>query len=394
MSSSPMMPATPTMPVTSSMPVDPDIRWVDSSAALEAACVELADAGTLALDTEFFRESTFHPVPALVQLTAGEAVYLIDPQALEATPALRELLGGGPLKLLHASSEDLEVLGAWAGVVVAPLVDTQVAQGLLGEDPAMGYQRLVEHWIGETLPKEETRSDWLERPLSEAQCRYAALDVVYLLKVWQCQRERLVALGRLEWLEADCAELVAQAGRDDGSDGQWYLRHRQLWRLSPRQVDAYRRLTIWREGEARKRNLPRGWLVNDKLLYAIAEALPQNRHDLAAIDGIKPTLVKREGDTLLALVREALHADAADLSAPLPSPLSGQFKKRFKALKRVVSDEAEVLGVAPEVLMRRRDLEALVAVDLLGQPPILPRGWRGDRLAAALLAALTEMEGS
>ncbi|PAU77965.1 ribonuclease D [Halomonas salipaludis] len=378
------------MPNTAPGLATPDIRWVDTPAALDAACADLASAETLALDTEFFRESSFHPVPALVQLTAGGAVYLIDPQALEASAALRDLLGGGPLKLLHASSEDLEVLRNWADVLVAPLVDTQVAQGLLGEDPAMGYQRLVEHWTGETLPKEETRSDWLERPLSEAQCRYAALDVVYLLEVWKQQRARLVELERLAWLHADCAELLAQAGRSGDADGQWYLRQRQLWRLTPRQIEAYRRLTIWREGEARRRNLPRGWLVNDKLLYAIAEALPQHRQALAAIEGIKPTLVKREGDTLLALVGEARRVEEGQLPEALPSPLAGAFKKRFKALKQVVAAEAEALGVAPEVLLRRRDLEAMVAADLQGRSLPLPGGWRGERLSAGLSAALSQ----
>lgn len=368
----------------------PDIHWVDTAAALDAACAALADAETLALDTEFFRESTFFPVPALIQLTAGDAVYLIDPQAIEPSESLRTLLSAGPLKLLHASSEDLEVLDVWAGVSVAPVVDTQVAQGLLGEDPAIGYQRLVEHWFGVLLPKEETRSNWLGRPLSEAQCLYAALDVIYLPEVWRRQRQRLVELDRLAWLEADCAALMEHAGRNGDGDGQWYLRQRQLWRLAPRQIDAYRRLTTWREGQARQRNLPRGWLVNDKLLYAIAEAMPRDRYELAAVEGVKPVLVKREGNTLLSLVNEARHAADSELPEALPSPLTGDFKKRIKALKHVVNAAAEGLGVAPEVLMRRRELEALVVADLQGRELPLPSGWRGGRLAAPLTATIKE----
>ncbi|GKW49982.1 ribonuclease D [Halomonas sp. NCCP-2165] len=373
------------------MSLDPEIRWIDTPEALEAACAELARADTLALDTEFFRESSFYPVPALVQLYAGGTVYLIDPQAVAATPALKRLLGEGAVKLLHASSEDLEVLATWAGVLVAPLVDTQVAQGLLGEDPAMGYQRLVAHWLGETLPKDETRSDWLARPLSETQLRYAALDVVYLLEVWQHQKAALEAAGRLGWLEAECDTLLAQAGRNDESDAQWYLRQRQLWRLAPRQIEAYRRLTTWREGEARRRNLPRGWLVSDKLLFAIAERMPENRHELARVDGLKPSQIKRDGDPLLALVKEAKHCDEAELPAALPVPTSPAFKKRLKALKRVVTAEAEALGVAPELLLRRRDLEALVTAHLNGGVLPLPGGWRGERLAAALSHALDEV---
>ncbi|MDR5868050.1 ribonuclease D [Halomonas koreensis] len=369
----------------------PEIRWIDTPEALDAACAEVAGADVVALDTEFFRERTFHPVPALIQFCAGGPAYLVDPLEVACTPAFRRLLAEGPLKLLHASSEDLEVFAHWAGVPVAPLVDTQIAQALLGEVPAMGYQKLVEHWVGETLPKGETRSNWLERPLSEAQLAYAALDVVYLLDVWDGQREALERLGRLGWLEADCAALVDQAARSDEADGQWYLRQRNLWRLGPRQIEAYRRLTIWREGEVRRRDLPRGWLASDKLLFAIAERLPENRYELAAVDGVKPPLVKREGDTLLARVREARQADAADL-APAPlSPLSPAFKRCLKAMKKVVNAEAEALGIAPEVLMRRRDLEALASAKLRGQPLPLPDGWRGERLAGALERTLDEV---
>jgi ribonuclease D len=372
------------------MPLTPEIRWIDTPEALDVACAEVADADVIALDTEFFRENTFYPVPALIQFSTGGPAWLVDPQAVACTDAFRRLLAEGPLKLLHAASEDLEVLAGWAGVTPSPLVDTQLAQGLLGENPGMGYQKLVEHWTGHTLPKDETRSDWLKRPLSETQQAYAALDVIYLIEVWRQQRESLERHGRLAWLMDDCAELVAQAGRNGEADAQWYLRQRQLWRLSPRQVEAYRRLTTWREGEARARNLPRGWLVHDRVLYAIAEALPENRFELARIEGVKPSLIKRDGDTLLALVAEARHLDAAALPPAQPSPMAPEFKRVLKALKKVVNAEAEAQGLAPEVLLRRRDLEALVIAHLEHEPLPLPSGWRGERLNAGLIRALEE----
>lgn len=371
------------------MPLEPISHWIDTPEELDDVCTRLADADWLAVDTEFFRETSFHPVPALVQLSRGDVAYLIDPQAVAATPALQRLLGPqGPIKLLHASSEDLEVLHNWSGVVIQPLVDTQVAQALISDIPSMGYQRLVEHWTGDALPKDETRSDWLARPLSEAQQRYAALDVIYLPRVWAAQRETLLSCGRLAWLEADCATLVDQALRSVEGDAEWYRRHRQLWRLGARAIAAYQRLTAWREAEVRSRDLPRNWLVSDKVLFAIAEAMPGNRYELAAVEGVKPSLVKREGDTLLGLVRDAAHLDEAELPPALPSPLSGPFKRRLKALKREVGEIAETLGIAPEVLARRRDLEALVVADLENQPLPLPEGWRGELLGDALVGAL------
>ncbi|MDR5875563.1 ribonuclease D [Halomonas sp. CUBES01] len=372
--------------MSSSQPAD--ISWIDSPQALDDACAQVADATVIALDTEFFRENTFFPVPALIQFSAGTHAFLVDPLATSCTDAFRHLLQNQAVKLLHACSEDLEVLQIWAGVVPSPLIDTQVAQGFLGDNPGMGYQKLVEAWVGKTLPKEETRSNWLERPLSAAQCEYAALDVTYLLEVWAKQRDALISLDRLDWLESDCRQLIDQAGRSDDNDTQWYTRQRQLWRLNAAQLEAYQLMTTWREGETRRRDLPRNWLISDKRLMAIAEAMPTNRYELSQVEGLTPPLIKKEGDALLGFVKQAQHTPGERLPTPWPDPMQPGFKRRFKALKKVINEHATQLGVAPEMLMRRRDLEALVMQSLAGSPLILPTGWRGKRLNDDLTTAL------
>jgi len=374
------------------MSFDYSLCWVDTPEGLQAAYEALATADIVALDTEFFRETSFFPVPALIQLTAGKVVYLIDPQAVAVSDDFQQLLSGGPLKLIHACSEDLDVLSLWAGVTVAPLIDTQIAESFLGADPAMGYRRLVAQRCGVDLPKEETRSNWLERPLSPAQLDYAALDVVFLPVIWEQQRQALIQLGRECWFEEECA--TVSLGRNIASAEQWYVRHRQLWRLKPRQIEAYRQLTIWREAEVRRRDLPRGWLAKDSLLFAIAEAMPQNRYELAAIDGVTPSLVKREGDVLLARVKAAQHRDETELCEPLPVPASPSFKRRFKALKQVVQTHAEALGVAPERLSNRAEMEAVVTAHLKQAALPLPTGWRGQQLAADWEQALAEQEAA
>ena len=365
-------------------------QWIDSAEALDAACEQVSGASVIALDTEFFRENTFFPIPALIQFASHEVAYLVDPLSTPCTNAFKALLQNSAVKLLHACSEDLEVFQHWAGVLPTPLVDTQVAQAFLGENPGMGYQKLVEHWVGETLPKEETRSNWLERPLTSSQCEYAALDVIYLLKVWQLQAEKLDALGRREWLDSECASLIEQAGRSVENDGQWYTRQRQLWRLTPRQLEAYRLMTIWREGETRRRDLPRNWLVSDKLLFVVAEKMPKNRYELAEVEGIKPPLVKKEGDALLALVKQAQHCPESDLPTRWPDPMQPAFKRRFKAIKGVVAEKAAALNIAPEMLLRRRDIEALVMQRLAPQPLQELSGWRDTCLTQAIHQALEE----
>lgn len=372
------------------MSFDYSLCWVDTPEGLQAAYEALIATDIVALDTEFFRETSFFPVPALIQLTAGEVVYLIDPQAVAVSENFQQLLSGGPLKLIHACSEDLDVFSLWAGVTVSPLVDTQVAESFLGQDTAIGYRRLVAQRCGVDLPKEETRSNWLDRPLSPAQLDYAALDVVFLPVIWEQQRQALIQLERESWLEQECAAL--SQGRNVSAGDQWYTRHRQLWRLTPRQVEAYRELTIWREAEVRQRDVPRGWLAKDNVLFAVAEAMPENRYELAAIDGVTPSLVKREGDSLLALVKSVRHRDESELGKPLPVPTSPSFKRRLKALKQVVQARAEALELAPERLSNRAEMEAIVNAHLEGSTLPLPGGWRGDQLTAAWQQALAEQE--
>ncbi|MGJ8514385.1 ribonuclease D [Carnimonas bestiolae] len=359
------------------------ITWVDNEAALDKCCEALAQCEVLAVDTEFRRETTFHAIPALVQLSDGEHVWLIDPLALETSEPLQRLFGReGPLKLIHACSEDLEVLQQWVGVLPEPLIDTQHAQALCSDNAAMGYQRLVAERLDIELEKDATRSDWLARPLSERQCRYAALDVLYLPRIWAQQRQQLETLGRLEWLESDCQRLIDTA-REHDDYADYFRRNRNAWKLSPVALAAYQRLCQWREQQARARDIPRNWLAADRVLLAIAEKMPRHKAELAAVDELRPAVIKRDGATLLALV-----ADARDDTTPLPgvlSPVTPHYRSLLKRLKGAVQRRAEALGISPEVLASRRDIERFIQADNDGSVAQTSLGsWRGELLDAEL----------
>lgn len=376
------------------MPTDVSWYLIDSEAALDRACQALAPRRAIGVDTEFMRETTFHPLPALIQLGDGEVAYLIDPTAVAPTPALRHLLGEkGPLKVFHACGEDLDIFKRWFEDVPSPIADTQIAHALLGGELSISYQRLVEGWMHTHLPKDETRSNWLSRPLSEEQCRYAALDVAWLPAIWDKQAARLEKAGRLAWLEQDCTALV-EGARRERDDDRWYLRHRNAWRLAPRQLAAFQRLCSWRERAVRERDLPRSWLASDALLMEVAAAMPQNRFELSRIEGLRPSLIKRDGDTLLERVQQAAQLDDGQLPDALPSPVSAAYKQRMKALRQAVRARAEALSLPPEVLATRRELERWVGADLNASGWPLLSGWRGEALNDDLIAALKGSGGA
>ena len=157
------------------------IDWIDSDSALQQMCQQLSQVPKLAVDTEFIRTDTFYPKIALIQISDGEQCWLIDVLAIEDFVPLKALLENPDQQLIfHACAEDLEVLEYALDIRPSSIFDTQLAAGIANIGYCMGYARLVDTMFDVSLDKQETRSDWLARPLTQRQLDYAAVDVQYL----------------------------------------------------------------------------------------------------------------------------------------------------------------------------------------------------------------------
>ena len=190
-----------------------DIHWIRDNDSLGQFCAQWQQLPFVALDTEFMRVDTFYPIAGLLQIGDGERAFLIDPLTIDNWQPLAQLLENpAVVKVLHACSEDLEVLLRLTGSLPAPLFDTQLAAAYLNLGFSMGYSRLVSEVLGIDLPKGETRSDWLQRPLSETQISYAAEDAVHLAELFVRLRPKL-SDDKYAWVLEDGAELVANLRR-------------------------------------------------------------------------------------------------------------------------------------------------------------------------------------
>ncbi|MEQ8263433.1 ribonuclease D [Pseudohaliea sp.] len=367
-----------------------DWTLVAGQAAFEALLGEHRGATAVAVDTEFMRRNTFFPQVALLQLCFEDHAWLVDPLGLEDTAPLVALFEDpATTKILHSASEDLEVFDHWLGALPRPLFDTQRAAGLLDRGFGLGYRGIVEQAFDVVLDKGETRSDWLRRPLSESQCRYAALDVAYLLPLYERLRAEAEAAGKLPWILEEGEVACAGAGSRNPA---YHLRVKSAWKLQPRQLAALGRLCAWREEEAALRDKPRSWILDDQLCLAIARAMPASPAALAAAGEIPPAVLRRCGDALLACIAEARSLPEAALPAPLPPPLGSEERKRLKGLKARVRALAGAASVAPEMLLAGRDLELLLR-EARGLPISEPASWQGWRRELAiepLRAALAE----
>ncbi|MDI1301193.1 MAG: ribonuclease D [bacterium] len=369
-----------------------NIVHVTDNSALADMAGALASRESIALDTEFMRVDTFYARLALIQIGDGETEYLLDPLAItDFTPLKPLLLSEFPRKLLHACSEDIEVLNRLAGAMPKGIVDTQIATAFLGQGLQVGYQKALQENLGVEIPKDESRSDWLLRPLSPGQVSYAALDVKYLPALYEHTEKALQKRGLLPWFEADCQLMLDEL--DYLPDAT--LLYREVnngWRLRRQELAVLQALLVWREQQARSRDMPRGFLIKNTSLFGLARQQPASMQALSAIEDVTPRILRREGEAILAVIAAARHLPQAQWPARLPVPLPKESRNLFDHLRDAASGVAEKTGVPLEVLSRKRHIEALVMgrVDH-GESAALPRAftrWRGEVLLPALLPVL------
>ena len=192
-------------------------QLVETPEQLEQTCDRLRGSEWLAIDTEFIREKTYYPRLCLIQVCNGEVAACIDPlQLQQLDPLLDVLYDGSTLKVLHAARQDLEIFLHDYGHLPMPVFDTQPAAALLGHGDQIGYANLVKQLLQIDLPKDQSRTDWSQRPLDEQQIRYALDDVVYLGRLYLHMRGHLFDRERPEdvsWSELEDAWALARSRR-------------------------------------------------------------------------------------------------------------------------------------------------------------------------------------
>ena len=170
---------------------------------------ELLSKPYVGVDTEFRRTTKDNMRLALLQVNDGEEIYLIDAVAINDPKEFCSFLySDSVIKIFHSCKEDLEAVYSWTRKKMKNIFDTQIANSFLDGDYSIGYQGLVDRKLGIMLSKNETRSNWIRRPLSDSQLKYAALDVEYLIHLYIEQEEELSKSNKLNWFNQDIEKLI------------------------------------------------------------------------------------------------------------------------------------------------------------------------------------------
>lgn len=367
---------------------------IDTPDALRALITRARQAPRVALDTEFVWERTYYPNLGLVQLGLDrDETFLIDTVALSGDDLrpLGELMADpGVVKILHDAQQDLTILRRAADGDPVNIFDTRLAGGFVGLTATTSLQVLIEETVGIHLPKGESRSDWLRRPLREAQLDYARDDVRYLPEAYDVLWERIRALGREGWVAEEMAQYdnAALYDEDDPRDRFQNVKGRGKRGFSGRDYAVLRELAAWREVEARHSNRPRGHVVPDDALVTLAQRKPDDAQALREVRGLSDNAARRYGDALLDAVARGLDVPRAEQPRPPKGHRADDAEQaRLDLAQALLKGRGLEAQIDPGLVSNRAGVERLVAAGADADPEAhaLLQGWRGAFVGEAVL---------
>jgi ribonuclease D len=364
-----------------------EYRWIDTDSEFATVLADLLNSDRYALDTEFHRERSYYPQLALLQIAFDSTTVLVDPLAVDLSP-LRELMQSDVLAVMHAGSQDLEVLEHACGSAPRNFYDTQVAAGFLGySTPSL--TSLVAGELDVRLGKGDRLTDWLRRPLGEAQRSYAAQDVLYLLQILDLQEVELIKRDRLGWAHDESAQLLARDRSSQRPETAW-LRIKEVKHLRGKARGIAKELAQWREETARRTDQPVRFVLSDLALVGIAQSAPTAEKELRSIRGLDGRHLKDGGGgKILGAVQRGLTLDPQELKERDAQPtaaLERDLRPAVTLISAWVSQFAREQALDSSLLATRADIEAFLRGDAQAR---LRHGWRRE-LAGERMQDLVE----
>ena len=359
-------------------------RLVTSNEDLAAACERFAGAPYVAIDTEFMRDTTYWPRLCLVQAAIPGHAVAIDPLApgLDLKPFLEILKRPDCVKVFHAARQDIEIFYHMAGVIPAPLFDTQVAAMVCGFGDAAAYETLVRELVHVQVDKSSRFTDWARRPLTDRQIDYALSDVVHLCRVYEALTRQLEKSGRSAWLEEELGVLRAPETYDLKPEDSW--RRLKLRSGNRRFTAVLMEVAAWRERLAQERDVPRSRVLKDDALFEIAAQAPATSGDLEALRGVPRGFAgSRAAATLIDAVKAGLALPASavpEIERGTPVSVPPILGDMLRVLLKILCDQH---GVAQKLIASSSDLDLIAADDNADVPAL--SGWRRDIFGNAAL---------
>lgn len=326
--------------------------YINSQSKLNKVLALVKSAKIFALDTEFTRETTYYPILSIIQIAVKNRAgikesFIIDCLCdLDLTEFLAIISDKKIIKILHSSSQDLQIFYHKSQEMPQSIFDTQVMANFCGLDFGSGYSYLVKLFFNQELDKQQQRSDWQMRPLSKKQIDYALLDVFFLEEIYQNLLKNITQKQRFDWLQEEMQNFVKKSliKSDDALSKKFSFRGK-----SESQIRKIKNLILWRESWAQKINVPRQHFVKDEVLLEIVDG------HLEAWRAFNSEMKKELNDILDGLCQIYNHEQEEKIL-----PMTQKQKNNFSEGKSLIAKIAKSENFHEQFLVTSADLKKII----------------------------------
>jgi ribonuclease D len=359
---------------------------ITKTADLVAFCERAKKESYITVDTEFVREQTYWPQLCLIQVGLPTEAIAIDvlAEGMDLTSFLELLQDPHVIKVFHSARQDVEIFYHLTGKTPVPLFDTQVAAMVCGFGESVGYDALVQKFAKVKIDKSSRYTNWSQRPLTKTQLDYALGDVTHLRIVYEKLLKTIQKDNRLHWLEEEL--FIVQNPKTYEVNPYTIWEKIKAKSANARMLAVLRELAAWREITAQKRNVPRGWVMQETVMLALAASAPRSLPEFKKMRGVPPSLlIPKNAKEILALIDKAMtlpREDCPQTKQESSSP-PGTFSLT-EMLRLLLKIKAEEFNVAQKLIASLADLE-IIARSPNPQVPAL-EGWRREIFGEAALA--------
>lgn len=346
------------------------------------------------LDTEFIKVDTLWPKLGVCQVNVNGNVYLLDGVSLDLSQFWKKIFLAQQ-NIFHACGEDIDLIYHYADQEdLLNVFDTQVGLSFLGHGLQVSYQGALKLCLDIDIEKDQTRSDWLARPLSPQQLCYAANDVLYIMKLAQHIQEQLKQKGLYDYVLEDCSSLTKEIIRETPKE----LLYTDVgnYRHSRRQLMQLQNLSEWRDYIVKATNQPRSFILRNSTMIDMVEKNPRNSFQLSQVKDIRPNVVREYGKTILELLKDL--PNESEWPTRIAKPFKVTSKETLNKMDMVLAHAISETSIPKEVLLRKKWLNAIHQHVLSqGDEQDLPDyllGWRYELLTQPLIHLFQEEKES
>lgn len=367
-------------------------QFIQDQAGLDQVLAQMDQSSVYALDTEFIKVDTLWPKLGVFQINVCGNVYLLDGTTLDLTEFFKRLFAAQQ-NIFHACGEDIDLIYHYTQQKsLSNVFDTQVGMAFLGHGLQVSYQNALKQMLDVEIEKDQTRSNWLARPLSREQLLYAANDVHYLVHLGDQIKQELKQKHLLDLALEDCRFMT----REIGEETPTALLYQDVgnYRHSRRQLMQLQQLAVWREQIAKALNIPRSFIMKNSTMINLVEKNPKNMFQLSTVKDLRANIIRDHGKMILDLLK--FLPDQSEWPLRLARPIRHSSSEVGIKIDAIIQNVVDETSIPKEVLMRKKWMNALYQhVVFHNDEQDLPEfllGWRYDHLTKPLVELLRQDE--